>query len=84
MKHSDMVIGRRYMLPHGSGVLLGHETFLPSGFAGPMSPTVHPYQSTRHVFMLDEGHNWAHGDYPYSSEPVKYCAWDRDIVEIPQ
>ncbi len=82
MKHSDMVIGKRYQLPHGTGVLLGHETFTEYGFSGPMVPKVDPNQMTRHIFMLDDGHNWAEGDYPYSTEPKEYCAWDKDIQEI--
>ena len=82
MKHKNMVIGKRYQLPHGTGVLLGHETFKKDGFEGPMSPTVNRNQNVRHVFMLDAGHNWQSGDYPYTYEAKKYCAWGKYIKKI--
>jgi len=82
MKHSDLKVGNRYQLPHGTGVLLGYETFDQDGFTLPMVPEVHPNPHTRHIFLLDEGHTWQQGGYPYTFEPKKYCAWGKDIKEI--
>lgn len=75
-------LGRRYKLPHGTGVLLGHEEFYDNGMKSRRVNAVNPIEGSRHIFMLDEGHTWKMSPYPYTFEPKEYCAWGDDIEEL--
>lgn len=73
MTSDDMVLGKRYKLVHGTGTLVGFETFDMYGNQDEMSLTPTTYDP-RGVFKLDEGHTW-----PFDG---LYYSWLRDIEEV--
>ena len=66
-----MVIGKRYRLPHGTGVYIGYEEFYDKGYKSRIVESSPPNDVVRRVFKLDPDHNWCNEG--------NYCAWDRDI-----
>ncbi len=76
-----LTLGKRYALPHGTGVLVGMEVPDPlkpghmmTLKEGPMKGTIY----TRFIFKLDEGHTWAVKGMEH------YAAWNDDIKRIPK
>ena len=81
MNVRKLSLGRRYQLPHGTGVLTGYEGVDPLRTDGSRKyfdtlPNF-PNAYTRFTFKLDEGHTWA-------TNSEIYCAWGVDIKRIPK
>lgn len=81
-----LILGKRYKLEHGYGVLLGKEGWI--DYRGPNERTyletkdLTETPNSRFVFMLEKGHSWACGSAPYDDEQKKYCSWSKEIQEI--
>lgn len=77
MRDKDLVLGKKYKLPHGTGKLLGYEIFTNNGYNSAVEyslPNNPDYNGFRFAFKLDEGHNW-----PFHGE---YFAYSREVEEI--
>jgi len=83
MSERILILGKRYKLDHGYGVLLGREVW-DDKRENTALDTQDLAEGTfdRFVFMLEKGHNWASGSFPHDNEPKKYVAWGDQIKEI--
>jgi len=78
MKAENLILGKRYKVPHGTGIIIGHESFYDNGYTSKIIKTICPKNTVRHVFKLDKGHTWGHNRKEYE---FYYCA-PKDIEEI--
>ena len=70
----EMIVGKRYKLPHGTGVYLGYEKFINKGMNSKTVPKPPPGDQ-RCIFKLDPDNTWG-------LPGAHYCAWGKDIQEI--
>lgn len=69
-----MIVGKRYKLPHGTGVYLGYEDFYADGMKSRVIEKAPPGEQ-RCVFKLDPDHTWCF-------DGNHYCAWGKQIEEL--
>lgn len=67
----EMVLGKRYQLPHGSGIYIGYEAFDEKGMSLPIVEKPISDSNNRRVFKLDPGNSW-----PFKGN---YYAWSKDV-----
>ena len=83
MSERTLVLGKRYKLDHGYGTLLGREVFDKDGNTASLdTEDLRERASGRFIFMLEKGHSWIAGSFPYDNEPKKYAAWGKHIKEV--
>lgn len=73
----EMIIGRRYKLPHGIGVLIAREIRDPDrpGHLKQTTDLGRWSEHDRYIFELEKPHGWAFED-------SQYAAWGKQIQEI--
>lgn len=78
-----LILGKRYKLEHGYGTLLGREVWDEDGTTTQLdTKDLRERMHGRMIFMLEKGHSWISGSFPYDNEPKKYAAWGNHIEEV--
>ena len=68
-------VGKRYQLPHGTGIYLGYEAFEDNGYKSILvEKSIDARWSNRRVFKLDDGHTW-----PWDGN---YNAFESDVTKV--
>lgn len=76
----QLELGKKYLLPHGTGTLIGYEEFYDNGMKSKIVKEAHLRGTEfngRHIFILDDYSKW-----PFAQD-THYAAWGNQIKEIP-
>lgn len=84
---TELKIGDRINVEHGTGVIIGFERFNDKGMSAPMANTIE-YQGEdkygkyygRTILKLDEGHTWPLNYTTYAEYPHTIIKLNKDIT----
>mgnify|MGYP006935325936 CR=1 FL=1 len=80
MKNTDLVVGQRYSVSHGSGIYVGYEEFYAKGWKSRVVEETPPEGfDGRYAFKLDEPNKWIN-IMKHSGTDKKYYTWIRYIT----